>query len=76
MSEDADLAHKRIYKRAVVAYSGGVGMVLFALAISILRGAGWKPVLVLIPLYIVVFGGITYQLVKELHALKSGCGNG
>nr|WP_083245617.1 hypothetical protein [Paraburkholderia nodosa] len=70
MSGETDLARRRLYKRAVVAYSGGVGMALFVLAISIHHGAGWRPALAGIPLYLTVFGGITYQLIKELRALN------
>lgn len=64
MSQEADLARRRLYKRAVVAYSGGAAMVLLALAISIRHGAGWRPVLAGVPLYVTVFGGITYQFIK------------
>nr|WP_081053149.1 hypothetical protein [Burkholderia territorii] len=62
-------SRRRLYKRAVVAYSGAIGIVLVALAISIRHGAGWRPALAGMPLYVTVFGGITYQLIKELRAL-------
>lgn len=53
-----------------MAYSGGAGMVLLALAISIHHGTGWRPALAGMPLYVTVFGGITYQFIKELRALN------
>jgi hypothetical protein len=61
---------RRLIKRAITAYSGGVGMVVFALAISLSHGAGLKPLLILLPLFVIVFGGITYQLIKGIRALK------
>ncbi|HEF5786153.1 hypothetical protein KGP65_05085 [Burkholderia multivorans] len=61
---------RRLIKRAITAYSGGIGMVVFALVISLSHGAGLKPLLILLPLFAIVFGGITYQLIKELRALK------
>jgi hypothetical protein len=45
-------------------------MVVFALAISLSHGAGLKPLLILLPLFVIVFGGITYQLIKGIRALK------
>lgn len=60
----------RLVKRAVIAYTGAVGMVVFAAAIAISRGVGLKPLLILLPLFLLVFGGITYQLIKEVRALK------
>src|SRR5271154_2270433 len=38
-------------------------LVLFSLAISMAHGAGWSPLLVAMPLFLTVFGGITYQLI-------------
>ncbi|BFG74301.1 hypothetical protein PTKU46_23340 [Paraburkholderia terrae] len=70
MSQETDLARRRLYKRAIMAYSGGAGMVLLALAISIHHGTGWRPALAGMPLYVTVFGGITYQFIKELRALN------
>lgn len=60
----------RLIKRAVVAYLGALGIVALALVISIAHGSGWKPALAGMPLYVTLFVGITYQLVKELRALK------
>nr|WP_232078356.1 hypothetical protein [Burkholderia sp. THE68] len=56
--------------RALIAYSGAVGIVGIALALSIAHGAGWKPALAGMPLYVILFVGITYQLIKELLVLK------
>ena len=46
-------------------------MVAVALVISVSHGAGWRPVLAGMPLYVILFGGVTYQLIKELRALKN-----
>ncbi|WP_455313768.1 hypothetical protein [Caballeronia sp. KNU42] len=63
-------ALKKIIKRAIVAYSAAVGIIALALVISIKHGSGWKPALAGMPLYVTLFVGITYQLIKELRALK------
>jgi hypothetical protein len=65
-----ELKLRSLIKRALIAYSGAVGIVVFALAISLSRGAGVKPLLILLPLFVILFGGITYQLLKELRDLK------
>ena len=65
-----ELKRRSPVKRALIAYSGAVGIVVFALAISVSRGAGVKPLLVLSPLFVILFGGITYQLLKELRDIK------
>lgn len=61
---------RKLIKRAVIAYLGALGIVALALVISIAHGSGWKPALAGMPLYVTLFAGITYQLVKELRALK------
>jgi hypothetical protein len=61
---------KSLYKRFAIAYSGILGMVLVALGFSIAQGAGWKPVLVGLPVYLTFFVVVTYQFMKELRALK------
>ncbi|EUC17704.1 UNVERIFIED_ORG: hypothetical protein BDU10_7519 [Burkholderia sp. CF145] len=60
---------KALIKRAVFAYSGAIGLVVFALFISLRHGAGAKPLVILLPLFVIAFGGVTYQLVKELRTL-------
>jgi hypothetical protein len=54
-----------------VAYLGAAGIVALALIISIMHGAGWMPALAGTPLYVIVFGGITYQLTKEIVKRES-----
>jgi hypothetical protein len=46
---------KPLYKRFAIGYSGILGMVLAALGFSIAQGAGWKPVLVGLPVYLTFF---------------------
>jgi hypothetical protein len=69
-SMDKQQELRKIAKSAILAYLGGVGMVLFAFTISVYHGKGWKPLLVLLPLYIIVFGGIIYQVIKDIRALR------
>jgi len=45
-------------------------MMLFILTVSLVKGAGWKVLLVGAPLFVTLFIGITYQLAKEVHTLK------
>ncbi|ANB70948.1 hypothetical protein [Paraburkholderia phytofirmans] len=73
-SKDAQAKLRALMKRALIAYSGAVGIVVFALAISIGHGAGLKPLLILMPLFFILFGGVTYQLIKELRELKKNKG--
>ncbi|WP_226383511.1 hypothetical protein [Burkholderia mayonis] len=68
--ETQSQARRKLLKRAVIAYSGAVGIVAVAVVISLANGAGWRPALAGMPLYVTVFGGITYQLFKEWRALK------
>jgi NhaP-type Na+/H+ or K+/H+ antiporter len=59
-----------IMRSALIAYSGAVGVVCVAAAVSISYGSGWRPALAGMPLYVILFAGITYQLIKEVVALK------
>ncbi len=61
---------RSLIKRALMAYSGAVGIGALAIVISITHGSGWKPALAGMPLYVILFAGITCQLVKEWRALK------
>jgi len=69
-SNDQSQALKRLIWRALIAYSGALGIVALAVVISVVHGSGWKPALAGMPLYVTIFGGITYQLIKEWRALK------
>ncbi|MCG1018698.1 MULTISPECIES: hypothetical protein [Burkholderiaceae] len=68
----ADLSKKRknIFKRAAVAYMCAIGIPMVVIIFSFAQGGGWKPVMVGFPVYITIFGSITYQFIKELLALK------
>jgi hypothetical protein len=61
---------KSIYRRFAIGYLGILGMILVALVFSVAQGAGWKPVLVGVPVYLTFLVAVTYQLIKELRALK------
>ncbi|MXN77786.1 hypothetical protein GR157_23950 [Burkholderia sp. 4701] len=52
------------------AYLSLAGIIGAFVTVSMVQGAGWRPALAGTPLYVTVFGGITYQLIKEWRALK------
>ncbi|WP_321888337.1 hypothetical protein [Paraburkholderia bannensis] len=56
--------------RALIAYSGVAGVVGVALLISISRGAGWRPAMAGMPLYVILIIGVTYQFIKEILILN------
>lgn len=56
--------------RYIKAYLSLLAVIGFFVSISLFKGAGWKPLLIPLPLFILLFIGITYQLVKEACALK------
>lgn len=61
---------RKISARYVKAYLSLLAMVCFFAAISFIKWAGWKPLLIPLPLFVLLFIGISYQLIKELRALK------
>lgn len=56
--------------RFIKAYLSLVAMILFVLIVSLSKGVGWKVILVGMPLYVTVFWGITYSLIKEWRAMR------
>jgi hypothetical protein len=60
---------KKILIRATIAYLALLGLPGVILLFSFAQEAGWKPVLVGIPVILTIFSSITYQLIKELLAL-------
>jgi hypothetical protein len=64
------LKRKALFRRLAVGYLGVLGMIVVALFFSLTQGAGWKPVLTGVPVYLIFFAAITYQFIKELRALK------
>lgn len=61
---------RAIFIRFLKAYLSLAAMIVFVLTVSLAKGAGWKIILVGMPLFLVIFGGITYQLIKEIRALR------
>lgn len=61
---------RSLVRRYVKAYVSLLGIIAAFAGVSLAKGAGWKPALAGMPLYVTVFAGITYQLLKELRALK------
>ncbi|ACR31228.1 Hypothetical protein bglu_2g08120 [Burkholderia glumae BGR1] len=65
-----DDKRRSIFWRFAKGYLSLIAMIVFVLGVSLAKGAGWKPMLAGMPVYITFFVGITYQLVKELRALN------
>jgi hypothetical protein len=57
-------------RRYATAYLSLIGIIAAFVVVSVAQGAGWKPALAGMPLYIVVFLGITYQLIREIVKLR------
>lgn len=66
MSSDTRLLVKRFAK----AYLSLMAMMCFVLAVAISKGSDWKALLVGAPLFVTLFIGISYQLLKEVRELK------
>jgi len=60
---------KLIYRKFFIGYCSFFCIPFFFLSFSLLQGAGWKPIISGIPLYVTIFIGLTYQFIKELRAL-------
>jgi hypothetical protein len=61
---------RAVVRKFVKGYLSLAAMVVFVLIVSISKGAGWKAILVGMPVFVTFLVGITYQFVKELRALK------
>ena len=61
---------RQIEKRFLKAYLSLGAMMGFTVAVSIAKASDWKILLVGIPLFLIFFCGISYQLAKEIRALK------
>lgn len=61
---------RKISIRYIKAYLSLIAMICFFAAISLIRGAGWKPLLIPLPLFVLLFIGISYQMIREFRALK------
>jgi hypothetical protein len=64
---------RRFIVRYVKAYFSVFAVVAVVIAISELRGAGWRPALAGMPMYVSLFALVTYAMLRELRQLrKSG----
>lgn len=61
---------RRIAIRFLKAYLSLGAMMVLVVIVSIAKGSDWKILLVGMPLFLIFFSGITYQLVKELRAFR------
>ncbi len=66
----ADREKQRIIARYVKACLSILAVVAFFFAISFAKGAGWKPMLIPLPLFLILFVGVTYQLTRDVRALR------
>jgi hypothetical protein len=71
---DMSINERKIVFRYVKAYLSVTAVIGFFLGISLMKEAGWKPLLIPLPLFIILFGGVTYQLIQELRELKKNKG--
>lgn len=62
-------SRKKMMLRAAIAYTALLGLPGVIALFSFAQGAGWKPILVGMPVILTIFASITYQLIKELRAL-------
>ncbi|CAG4926257.1 hypothetical protein [Paraburkholderia gardini] len=65
IDEKASLVH-----RAMLAYIGASGIPVSVFLISLAKHAGWKPVLIGLPVYLIIYGSITYQFIRDRRTLK------
>jgi hypothetical protein len=61
---------RTIRKRYLKAYLSLAAMMGFTAAVSVVQGSDWKILLVGMPLFLIFFCGISYQMVKDLKALR------
>jgi len=63
---------RQIIVRSVKGYLSLAAMIAFISSVSLAKRAGWGVIWVGMPVFLTVFIGITYQLVKGLTLLKRG----
>ncbi|MGF6553313.1 hypothetical protein [Paraburkholderia youngii] len=61
---------RRFIIRYVKAYFSVFAVVAVVIAISELRGAGWRPALAGMPMYVSLFVLVTYAMLRELRQLR------
>lgn len=61
---------RRLIIRYVKAYFSAFAVVGVVVAISELRGAGWRPALAGMPMYVSLFVLVTYAMLRELRQLR------
>ncbi|RLK28520.1 hypothetical protein C7417_5719 [Cupriavidus plantarum] len=67
-----DISKKRnaVYKKFASGYISLLCLPIMFFVVSLMKGAGWKPIIGGLPVYVTVFVGITYQLIKELRSIS------
>ncbi|MGF6508062.1 hypothetical protein OKW26_003888 [Paraburkholderia sp. 32] len=63
-------ARRRFITRYVKAYISVFAVVAVVIAISELRGAGWRPALAGIPMYVSLFVLVTYAMLRERRQIR------
>ncbi|CAB3784926.1 hypothetical protein LMG27177_01713 [Paraburkholderia fynbosensis] len=63
-------ARRRFITRYVKAYISIFAVIAVVVAISELRGVGWRPALAGIPMYASLFVLVTYAMLRELRQIR------
>ncbi|MFP6561945.1 hypothetical protein WJ542_27130 [Paraburkholderia sp. B3] len=61
---------RKFIVRYVKAYVSVLAVVGVVVAISEWKGAGWRPALAGVPMYVSLFALVTYAMLRELLALR------
>ncbi|CAG2148861.1 hypothetical protein CUPL110328_23920 [Cupriavidus plantarum] len=61
---------KKILKRLIVGYLSLTYLVLVAAGFSLAQGAGWRPLIAGLPVFLTFFVAITYYFVRDLRAQR------
>lgn len=65
-------AKRKFTIRYTKAYISVFAVVAVVIAISELRGAGWRPALAGLPMYVSLFALVTCAMLRELRRLRKG----
>lgn len=60
----------QLIRRYIKAYLALLGVIFAFVVVSMAQGAGWRPALAGMPLYVTLFVAISYRLARELMTLR------
>ncbi|NVH73042.1 hypothetical protein FSB08_10745 [Paraburkholderia sp. JPY432] len=61
---------RKLLRLYIKAYLSLAGIVAAFLGVSIVQGAGWRPALAGMPLYVTLFIAISFKLIRDIFKLK------